>query len=153
LLAEDWGQPLGGVGLDPPREEVEARFVLDDEGPALAAGPPSQLRPDLGAPAADGRLLPPDGPLDRLLRRPSQVLEHPADVALVVADAELILDDAGAGPDLTAEAIRLRPVPEEIRDRSPLRRGEPGRGPRRGSRPERLEAAVAGAGQPAADGL
>ena len=35
---------------------------------------------------------------------------------LVVADAELLLDnlgDAGAGPDLTPEAVSLRPVPEE----------------------------------------
>ena len=37
-------------------------------------------------------------------------------MVLVVADTELLLDDpghAGTGPDLTAEAIGLRPVPEE----------------------------------------
>jgi hypothetical protein len=36
---------------------------------------------------------------------------------LVVADAELLLDnlgDAGAGPDLTPETVSLRPVPEEL---------------------------------------
>ena len=96
-----------------------------------------------------------DGPLDRLLRRPAQALEQPADMVLVVTDAELLLDDAGdagAGPDLTAEAIRLRTVPEEFGDRSPLGRGEPRWATRGGSRPERLGAAVAGAGQPAAEG-
>jgi len=39
-------------------------------------------------------------------------------VALVVANAEFFLDDsgdAGAGPDLAAEAVGLRPVPEELR--------------------------------------
>jgi hypothetical protein len=74
-------------------------------------------------------------------------------VSLVVADAELPLDDLGdpgAGPDLASRAIGLRPVPEEFRDRTPLCGREPWRGPRRGSRPERLGAVVPGVGQPAA---
>src|SRR5262249_14156276 len=119
LLAEDRGQPLGGVGLDHTREEIEARFVLENKGSALAAGAPTQLRPGLVAPAPDRLVVPLDGPLDRLLRRPVQALEYPADMVLMVAGAELPLDDlgdAGAGPDLTAEAIRLRPVPEELGD-------------------------------------
>src|SRR5262249_61639189 len=73
-----------------------------------------------------------------------------------VANAELLLDvlgDAGAGPALTTEAVRLRPVPEEFRDRPHLVRGEPGRSTRRGSRPKCLGTVVAGAGQPPADGL
>jgi hypothetical protein len=77
-------------------------------------------------------------------------------MVLVVADAELLLDDAGdagAGPDLTAEAVGLRAVPEEFGDRSHLVRRETGPLTRGGSRPQRLGAAVAGAGQPAADGL
>jgi hypothetical protein len=156
LLAEDRGQPLRRVGLDHPREEVEARFVLENKHPALAVGAPPQLRPGLVAPASDRLVVPLDGPLDRLLGRPVQPLEQPADVTLVVADAELLLDDAadtGAGPDLAAEAIRLRPVPEEFGDRSDLRRGELGSPPRGGSRPERLGAAGAGTSQPAAEGL
>jgi hypothetical protein len=62
-----------------------------------------QVRPDLGAPALEGLLVPLKGPPDRHLGRPVQFLEQPADVALVVADVELLLDDpgdAGAGPDL-----------------------------------------------------
>src|SRR5262249_13568867 len=56
-------------------------------------------------------------------------------------------------PDLAAEAIRLRPVPEELGDGPPLRRGEPGRASRRDSLPQCPRAIVAGTDQPAADGL
>jgi hypothetical protein len=77
-------------------------------------------------------------------------------VALVVADAELLLDhlgNAGAGPDLAAEAIRLGAVPQEVGDEALLGRGELGRvsGGRAGA--ERLGAAGAGAAHPAADRL
>ena len=57
LLAEDRGEPLRGVGLDHPRQEVEARFVLENQDAALAAGTPEQFRPGLVAPAADGPLV------------------------------------------------------------------------------------------------
>ena len=76
-------------------------------------------------------------------------------MAFVVADAELPLDDlgdAGAGPDLAAEAVRLRPMPQELGDRTLLPGREPRRVPRRGSRPEHLRAKVPGVGQPAAHG-
>src|SRR5215204_3253135 len=88
LLAEDRRQSRGGVRPDHPREEVEPRFVLKNERPVLAPRPPSQLRPDLISPAFDGRLVPLDGPLDRYLRCPAQLLEEPADMILVVADPE-----------------------------------------------------------------
>jgi hypothetical protein len=44
-------------------------------------------------------------------------------VALVVADAELLLDDPGdaaAGPQLAAEAVRLGPMPQEVRQQAQL---------------------------------
>ena len=104
LLAEDRGEPLRSVGLDHPREQVEPRFVLENQGPALAAGTATQFRPDLGVPAADRPLVPLDGPLDRLLGRPVQALEQPTDVVLVVADAELLLEDAG-----DAAQVQTRP--------------------------------------------
>ena len=59
-----------------------------------------------------------------------QFPEQPADVALVVADAELLLDhlgDAGTGPDLAPEPVRLRPVPEELGDQALLSGREFGR--------------------------
>ena len=77
-------------------------------------------------------------------------------MALVVADAELLLDDrgdAGAGPDLASEAVGLRPVPEELRDQPLLGVGQLGRAARPGPGEQGLGAAVAGACQPAADGL
>ena len=37
--AEDWRLPARGVGPDRAREEVEARFVDPDDGPALLVGP------------------------------------------------------------------------------------------------------------------
>lgn len=154
LLAEHRRQSLRGIRLDHPRQEVEARFVLENQGPVLPAGTPPQLRPGLLTPPPDGVLVPLDGPPDRLLRSPTQVLEEPADVTLVIADAELPLDDlgdAGAGPDLAAEPVRLRPVPEEFGDQPPLLGGEPRRGPRCGASPERLGAVGPGVGQPAAD--
>jgi hypothetical protein len=90
-LAKHRGQPLRRVGLDHPREEVEPRLVLEDQGPALAAGAAEQFRPGLVPPALDRLVV----PLDRLLRCPVQALEYPADMVLVVADAELPLDDLG----------------------------------------------------------
>src|SRR5262249_60170133 len=106
--------------------------------------PPQQLGPDLDAPARDGLLVALDGPLDRHLGGPAQLLEQPPHVALVVADAELLLDDGGdarAGPDLAAEAVGLRPGPEEPRAQ-PLRgAGQPRRRARAAPGPQRLPTA------------
>src|SRR5581483_6049039 len=136
------------------RQQVEPGLVHEDQHPALAPRPPAQLRPGLGAPAPDGPLVPLEGPPDRHLRRPAQLLEEFADVALVVAGAELLLEhlcDAGAGPDLTAEAIGLGPVPEELGDQGLLRSGELGRCPWAGASAQGLGPAFAGAGEPTAD--
>ena len=119
LLAQDRRPRLGGVCPDHPRQQVEPRFVLENQHTALATGPPSQVRPDLVTPAPDGFLVPLDSSPDRHLRRPLQFPEQPADVVLVVADAELLLDhlgDAGTGPHLASEAVSLRTMPEELRD-------------------------------------
>ena len=40
LLADDRRLPLGGVGPDQPRQQVEPRFVLENQHPALAPRPP-----------------------------------------------------------------------------------------------------------------
>src|SRR5206468_5791646 len=112
-----------GISPDQPRQQVEPRFVLETQYPALAPRPPAQLRPDLVAPAPDGFFVPLDGPPYRHLGRPAQLREQPADVVLVVRNAELLLDhlgDAGAGPDLAVKPVRFRPVPEELRDEALL---------------------------------
>ena len=143
LFADDRRLSLRGVSPDQPRQQVETRFVLENQHAALTFGSPSQFGPNLGAPAFDGLLVALDGPLDRHLRRPQQFLEQTANVVLVVADAELFLDDqgdAGAGPDLAAEPVSLRPVPEEFRDETFLLGESFGGGPgavraRRAARP------------------
>src|SRR5262249_12276758 len=107
-------------------------------------------------PALDGPFVPLDGAPDRHLGCPAQFLEEPGHVALVVVNTELFLDDpgdAGAGPDVPAEAVGLRPVPEEFREQTLLGGRELGRVAWRGVRPQRLGTTVAGADEPTADGL
>ena len=76
-------------------------------------------------------------------------------MAFVVANAELFLDDFGhatAGPDLTAEAIRLGTVPEAVGDQRSLPRQQlPGRTGAEAVT-QRLGAACFRGGQPSADG-
>src|SRR6266568_759941 len=79
---------------------------------------------------ADGLLVALDSAADGHLGRPMQVLEQTPDMVLVVRDAELFVDDegdAGAGPDLPAQPVSLRPVPEELWDLALLSRRELGR--------------------------
>src|SRR5579872_2981113 len=118
-----------GLGLDQPRQEVEPRFVLENQHPALAPCPLAEVGPDFGTPALDGRLIALHGPPDRDLRRPAEFFEQPADVILVVAGAELLLDDQGdpgTGPHPAAEAVSLRAMPEELGDEAFLCVGQAG---------------------------
>ena len=115
----DYRSPsLGSVSADQPRQEVEPRFVLENQHPALAALL-SQFGPDLSTPLFDRRLVALNSPTDRHLRRPLQLLEQTADVVLVVADAELLLEDSsdagrsklGHGSRASARAkIRNQPL-------------------------------------------
>src|SRR4051794_39480512 len=184
-LVEDRRPRLGGVRPDYPRQQVEPRFVLENQHPALtprppfqacpdpappAGGrprfrpknpppappppPPLQVWPDLVPPAPDGFLVPRDGPADRHLGRPVQLLEQPADVVFVVADAELLLDhlgDAGTGPHLTPKPVSLRAMPEELRDQTLLSGREFGRASGTGVSARGLRPAVADTGEPRAD--
>src|SRR5205823_5895938 len=106
--------------------------------------------------ASDGLFVPLQGPSVRYLGRPAQFLEQAPDVGLVVADAELVLDDPGdasASPDLSAEAVGLRPVPEEFGDQPFLRVGELGRAARCRTGEQGPGAAIAAASEPTTDGL
>ena len=128
-LVEDRRVPLGRVGPDLARQEVEARFIHENQGAALAAGLCLEPRPDLDSPLLDLLLVALDGPRDRQLWRPVQFLQEPGDVARMVGNAELLLDDlgdAGAGPDLTAKAVGFRPMRQEVRNEAQLIQAELG---------------------------
>src|SRR5512135_3741871 len=143
------------VGLDRPREEVEARLVHENKGPVLAAGPLLQRRPRLGPPSSDRLLVPLDRASDGDLRGPSQALEQARHLTRAVRDAELLADDPGdplTGPDVPPEAVGLGPMPEEVGDQAKLLGGELGGRARGGVRAERVRTAAAGGGQPPADG-
>src|SRR5262249_55618874 len=154
LLPDNRRQALGGVGFHHARQEVESRFVRENQHPALAPRPPLQFRPDVVPPALDGCFVPLDRPADGHLGGPLQFLEQPADMVLVVADADLLLDDAGhagTGPDLAPEAIRLRPMPEKLGDQTLLSGREVGRGPAMGASAQGIGPAVADLSEPTAD--
>ena len=131
---------LGGVGSDLARQEVEARFIHENQGAALAAGLVLEPRPDRDAPLLDLLLVALDGPRNRQLGRPAQFLQKPGDVTLVVGDAELLFDDfgdAGTGPDLAAKAVGFRPVRKKVGDETQLIRFELGGRAEVGSREQR----------------
>jgi hypothetical protein len=76
-------------------------------------------------------------------------------VALVVADAELLLldlGDAAAGPDFAAEAVRLGPVPQEVRQKPQLGFAQPGGAAGGGPGVGRVEASLGHIGEPGSDG-
>jgi len=75
-------------------------------------------------------------------------------MALVVGDAEFLLDDlgdAGAGPDLAAKAVSFRPVPKEVGDEADLSRFEFGGVAGGRTRQQHGRAIVTGLGQSLAD--
>src|SRR5208337_5112146 len=153
LRPEDRRLPLGGIGLHHPRQEVESGFVHENKHPAFASRPLPQLRPDFVPPALDGFLVPLNGSPDRHLGRPVQLLEQPADVVFVVADAKLLLDhlgDAGTGPYLTPKPVSFRAMPQELRDQTLLSGREFGRASGTGVSAEGLRPAVADTGKPTA---
>lgn len=154
LLVEDRCLGFGSIGPDHSRQQVEARFVLEHQHPALAPRPPEQVRPALVPPAPDGFFVPLACPPDRQLGRPVQFLEQPADMALMVADPELFLNDpsdAGTGPDIPPKAVRLGTMPEELGDQTFLRRRELGRVPRTGTSAQGLGPAIADTGEQTTD--
>src|SRR5579864_1496130 len=122
-LVQDRGLTLWPVRLDHPGQQVEARFIHENQGSALPACPLPECRPGLIAPADDGILVPLDGPRNGHLRGPAEVFQDPRYLALAVEDPELLLQhlgDTGAGPNVTPEAVRLRAVPEEVGNQAAL---------------------------------
>src|SRR5262249_830257 len=118
-LVKNRGVPGGSVGPHPSRKEVKASFVHKNQGTALTASLAFQVWPAYRSPTIDFLLVALDSPLDRKLGRPAQILEKTRDVTPVVRNTELLgdyLGHAGAGPDLAAKAVGLRPIRQEVRD-------------------------------------
>src|SRR5207302_6767747 len=91
---------------------------------------------------------------DRNLWCPTQLLQQPRHVVLVVTDAELPVDnlgDANAGPNVAAETIRLCSVPKEIRNHAFLCDRQLGRMPWRRMRPQCCRARALSLVHPLAD--
>jgi hypothetical protein len=83
LLADDRRLRFGGVSPHHPRQQVEPRFVLENQYAALTFDLPEQFRADLGTPTLDGWFVTLEGPPDRQLRCPVQLSEQTRDVALM----------------------------------------------------------------------
>ena len=123
--AQDWRVTFGGVRPNSSRQKVKARFVHENQAPALSTGLGLKPWPDLCSPALDLLFVPLDGSCDRHLRRPAEFLQEPRDMAFVIGDAELLFDDLGdasTGPDLTHESRRL---PPRERGKSGINRSAP----------------------------
>ena len=121
--------PLGGVGPDLARQEIEARFIHENQGAASRRASSLSRGQTATRQLLDLLLVALDGPRNRQLGRPAQFLQKPGDVTLVVGDAELLFDDlgdAGTGPDLAAKAVGFRPVRKEVGDETQLIRFELG---------------------------
>src|SRR5262249_1935748 len=164
-LADDRRLALRAIGLHDPGQQVEPRFVREDEGPALAPRLLPQRRPRLGPPALDGLLVALDGPGDGDLRGPVQSLEEARHLTAAVPDVEFLPEDAGdpiTGPDLAreavglgarrGEAVGLGAVPEEVGEQAELLGSELGASA--GARTSAQGLALPGprGGQPLADG-
>lgn len=128
-LAEHGGSGPRCVGLDHARQQVEARFVHENQFPTFAVGLSLQGGPRLDPPPRDRLLIPLDRAGDRDLRSPTEALQQSRDLALAVRDVELLTDhpgDPATGPDVAPEAVSLGAMPEEIRDQTDLLGGQPG---------------------------
>jgi hypothetical protein len=120
---EDGRVSLWGVRPDSPRQEVETRFIHENQGPALIMGLGLKARPDIDAPSLDLLLVPLSRACDWHLRRPVEFLQEPRDMAFVIANPKLLFDhlaDSSTGPHLADEAVGLRAVGEKIGNQSDL---------------------------------
>jgi len=112
------------------RQKVKARFVHENQGPALTTGLGVKAGPDLQSPALDFLFFTLTTSCNGHLRSPSEFLREQRDLAFVIGDTELFFDnlgDSSTGPDLARKAICFRPVSEEVWDQSGPLRFKPGR--------------------------
>src|ERR1051325_4901249 len=115
--------PLQPIRFDHAGQQVEPTLIDESQGPPFLSGTAFQRGPDLVAPPSDGFLVALDGAGDGDLGRPANLLEDTGDVMLVVIDAKLLLDNLthpSADPEIAAEAVGLRTVPEEVSNQLPL---------------------------------
>ncbi len=111
-------------------------------------------RPDLVAPAGDGRFVALAGATGGLLETPADRLAQAADMGEMVRDAKREADhrgDAAPCPELAPEAIGFGALLQQRREVGALLVGQPGRGTRGWSMAKRFHSA-AGAFHPLTDG-
>jgi hypothetical protein len=95
-------------------------------------------RPGLARPPGYGRLVPLHGAALGLLTTPAERGQHLPDVAGVVANSELVLDQCGdppQRPDIGPVACLERALPQALHQRPPLGRGQARRASGRGLGP------------------
>src|SRR5258707_662001 len=86
-----------------------------------------QRRPPLLPPPLDRCFVALDRPGDRNLGCPSQPLQQAGHLALTIGDAELLGHNPAyplTAPNIASEAVRLRAMPEEVRQEPDLIRSE-----------------------------
>src|SRR5258708_31187481 len=106
------------ISPDQPWQQIEAGFIDKNQGSAFTLGPAPQFGPDISLPSFDRLLVPLHGAGDGHLWGPTQLFQQPGDVVLMVTNTEFQfqdLDNACTRPDLTANTIGFRTVPQEIR--------------------------------------
>src|SRR6266446_4028254 len=119
------------VGFDHPRQQIETRFVHENQGPALPRRLTPQLWPDRHSPALNRPLVTLERSGNGNLGRPAQFLHQAGNVVLVIGDTKLPLNhlgDSSTGPNVPTKTISFSSVPQKLRQPSHLgRRQFPGR--------------------------
>src|SRR5438105_6706674 len=118
------------VGLYPAGQQVKPCFIHENNLTLLPARLQRQAGPDFVTPPLNLLLVSLNGPHERRLRTPTQLLQKPRDLASVVGDAELgfcDLFDPSARPDLATEPVGFGTMTEQVRDQSRLLRFQLGR--------------------------
>ena len=155
LLVNDRRLAFRSLGFHDARQPVDAGFVGKNQGSALPRCSPTQLGPHLHPPSRDGLLVTLERARDRNLGRPIQFLQPSGNVVLVLANPAFPCanrGDANTGPNVTTKSIRLRSVPEKLRDTMDLSRRQLGRMPRRRMGAQSNHAAVLCLVNPLTDG-
>jgi hypothetical protein len=144
-----------GVSPDQSGQQVNPRFIHENQAAALAAGLSPQGGPDFALPVLDLRFVSLKGASHGNLGRPPEVFEEPRDMALVICHAEFLFQDLrhpAPGPALTVKLLGLGAVPGKIGEQQFLDRRELWQRIKMGARTERYRSALPGGSELVADG-
>jgi hypothetical protein len=103
--------------LDRHRQQIEARFVFEEQGSSFIFGF-FKCWPALLLPLRDHRLIPLTGPLTRLLRTPAERMQQLAHMVWMIVHTTHACDDDGHTPGCPAipsKAERLTSLFEQYR--------------------------------------